>query len=153
MRCCKKYIPIYFIIEGKNFKFHINFRRNFSICFLYCIVVTVQTRAFKVSMPINHCSQQVFSHRKRRIKVFCAFFYINQPTNQQHIILLQLVAVTIFSVQYNLGWISHKTVCDECQNAFNSSTNVLKPLLQSEPFQQENPIYIKRHKHVKLKCY
>ena len=82
MRCCKKYIPIYFIIEGKNFKFHINFRRNFSICFLYCIVVTVQTRAFKVSMPINHCSQQFFSHRKRRIKVFVhSFTSTNPPTN------------------------------------------------------------------------
>ena len=128
MSYCQLYIAnwLHLIIEGKNFKFQNNLQRNFSICFLYCIVVTVQTRAFKVSMPINHCSQQVFSHRKRRIKVFCAFFYINQPTNQQHIILLQLVAVTIFSVQYNLGWqILHKTVCDECQNAFNSSTNVL----------------------------
>ena len=140
------------IILGKNSRFQINLQRNSSICFLYCIVVTVQTPAFKVSMPINHCSQHFF-HTEKEKNLYCAFSHINQPTNQQHIILLWLVVVSIFSVQYNLGWISHKTVCDECQSAFNSSTNATKPLPQTEPFLQQKSFYIKRHPHIKQKYY
>ena len=55
-----------------------------------------------------------------------------QPTH--HIIIVVVVGGGIHLL-FNTIWVgSHTTVCDECQSAFNSSTNGLKPLPQNRAF-------------------